>query len=535
MKESLFIQFVMALWPKLALFITTKVNNGKQLTYLHKTMLNPVFSVDQKWEGTSANTVYVAADMVAMDSPLPVKKRDSVATSNGKLPKVGMEKKRGETDINTLNLMEAQYQMAVNSGNETAAANQKRRIMQRLADDAVYCSVGIDEKNEANFLTALSDGVIAVEDEDNTGTALRVDFGYDKFPGNHFGVEVLGHIGRDDIERVIDKANAHGDTITTIAIALSTYRAMRKERWARELVASSKGQMFDENTTLSVPNPEAFDEAFAAEFGGIRFLKIDRTVVFEKNGKRNPVKPYNANKLVFLTTEMVGSLVWGTLAEANHPVDGVEYQVVDDYKLISKYSTTGPLIEHTDGQALVIPVIENVDQIYTIDIQNAYVVDEDAEEADTYDSYITIDGKKYTKSEVIAAYNALGKNFNVESNISDANLMKAINALSDKMEAKLFKGLVYWPIVNPALLEFAKTEDATGKTVAVTTNDNENIASATVDAGDAAWITPTIDGKTITIKVAANSVDSAPARTGTVTLTIGERTAEITVKQAANA
>lgn len=174
MQESLFIQFIMALFPKLSLYVTTKVNNGKPMTYLHKTMLEPVYSADQKWEGTSANTVYVAADMVAMDSPLPVKKRDSIATSNGKLPKIGMEKKKGETDINTLNIMNAQYQSLVAGGNAQAAASQRQRIIQRFANDAVYCSVGIDEKNEANFLTALSDGVMAVPDDENTGTALRV-------------------------------------------------------------------------------------------------------------------------------------------------------------------------------------------------------------------------------------------------------------------------------------------------------------------------------------------------------------------------
>lgn len=422
----------MALFPKLSLYVHTKVNNGKPMTYLHKTMLEPVYSADQKWEGTSANTVYVAADMVAMDSPLPVKKRDSIATSNGKLPKIGMEKKKGETDINTLNIMNAQYQSLVAGGNEAAAASQRQRIIQRFANDAVYCSVGIDEKNEANFLTALGDGVMAVPDEENTGTALRVSFGYDKFPGNHFGVEVKGHISRDDIERVLDKANADGVSITTIVIALSTYREMKKERWARELVADSKDMAYNENTTLPIPNAAAFDEAFATEFGGIEFLKIDRTVYFEKNGKRTPVKPYNADKLVFLSSTQVGSLVWGTLAEVTNPVNGVNYQILDQYKLISEYSTTKPLIEHTTGEALVIPVIENVDMIYTIDKSNAYEVDETAEAADTDDEFITINAKKYSKTEVAAQLTTMG--YKTSATSQDATIMKKVNALSDEEE-----------------------------------------------------------------------------------------------------
>lgn len=422
----------MALFPKLSLYVNTKVNNGKPMTYLHKTMLEPVYSADQKWEGTSANTVYVAADMVAMDSPLPVKKRDSIATSNGKLPKIGMEKKKGETDINTLNIMNAQYQSLVAGGNEAAAASQRQRIIQRFANDAVYCSVGIDEKNEANFLTALGDGVMAVPDDENTGTALRVSFGYDKFPGNHFGVEVKGHISRDDIERVLDKANADGVSITTIVIALSTYREMKKERWARELVADSKDMAYNENTTLTIPNAAAFDEAFATEFGGIEFLKIDRTVYFEKNGQRTPVKPYNADKLVFLSSTQVGSLVWGTLAEVTNPVNGVNYQILDQYKLISEYSTTKPLIEHTTGEALVIPVIENVDMIYTIDKSNAYEVDETAEAADTDDEFITINAKKYSKTEVAAQLTTMG--YKTSATAQDATIMKKVNALSDEEE-----------------------------------------------------------------------------------------------------
>lgn len=440
MQESLFIQFIMALWPKLSLYVKTKVDNDQPRTYLHKTMLTPVYSADQKWEGTSANTVYVAADMVAMDSPLPIKKRDSLSTSNGKLPKIGMEKKKGETEINNLNIMNAQYQAMVASGNNVAAASHRQRIIQMFANDAVYCSVGIDEKNEANFLTAISEGVMAVPDDENTGTALRVSFGYEKFPGNHFGVQEKGHISREDIERVISKADRDGVTITTIMMSLSAYREMKKERWARELVADSKDIPYNDETKLSVPNASAFDEAFATEFGGIQFMKIDRTVHFEKNGKRTPVKPFNENRMVFLSNTMVGSLVWGTLAEVTNPVPGVKYQTIDQYKLISEYSTTKPLIEHTTGESLVIPVIENVDQIYTIDKTNAFEVNEEAEKIDAEDKFITIGGKKYNKADVIAQLKVL--KVSIKANASDETVVKAVNGLSDEDEATLLSSIV---------------------------------------------------------------------------------------------
>lgn len=370
MNESLFIEFVKSIWPKLALYIKEKVNNGKELTYLHKTMLRNVYSADQKWEGTSANTTFVSADVVAMDSPLPPKKRDAIATSNGTLPKIGMKKVLRETQINAINIMRARLTMA---DTPEAKKAEKARILERLTDDALACSVGIDERNEANFLEALAEGVIVVEDVENTGVGVRLDYGY--LTENMFGVDTVNSISKESIERVIDAADSKGISFTRIAIALSTYKKMRQEQWAKELVASYKGLTYTASTKLPVPTANDFDEAFADEFGGITFLKIDRSVIVEKNGQRTPYKPFSANKLVFLTTEEVGSLVWGTLAEATNPVAGVVYSTVDQYKLIAKYSKTDPLQEFTSGQAIVAPVIENVEQIYVLDMNTKYTAE----------------------------------------------------------------------------------------------------------------------------------------------------------------
>lgn len=422
MKESLFIEYMKKIFPKLQTIIE-KINGKRNqtLTYLHKTMLRKEYSADQKWESASVNTTYVAADMVAMDSPLPPKARDSVAHANGTLPKVGMKKILRETQINTINIMKAQGASFTNIAN-------------KLTNDAVACSVGIDEKNEANFLTALSDGVVVVEDENNTGTGLRIDYGY--LPQNCFGVEVSGDISSDDIKRVIAKADADGNSITTIALALSTYNKIRQTQWAKELVANYRGQTFDSNTKLPVPTATLFDEAFADDNNGITFLKIDRTIISEKNGKRNPYKPWNANKLIFLTTQEVGALVWGTLAEVTNPVQGVVYSTVDEYKLISKYSKNDPLQEFTSGQALVLPVIENVDQIYSLDISEAQTVDTTAEGTDASDEKITIWGKTYTKSNFVTEYNKISGE-NLGAKVLDADLIAAVNKLSDYKENKL--------------------------------------------------------------------------------------------------
>lgn len=438
MKESIFIQFVKALWPKLNLYVKEK-ETPKKRTYLFKTMLRKVYSPDQKWEGTSAKTTYVAADMVAMDSPLPIKSRPTVATSNGKLPKVGMKKKLQETDINNINIMKAHLALATT---EEAKATERRRIFAKLADDGTACSVGIDEKTEMNFLSGLSNGVILVEDEDNTGTGLRVKFGY--LPANTFGTITKGELSREDFENVNDKADADGNAIIKVMMAKSKLGEIRRTRWAKELAADYSEKTYTDETNLPVPSVKSFTAAFEEEFG-YAIETVDRTVVTEKNGKKKNVKPWNKDRLVFLCQEEVGSLVYGTLAEATNQVQGVQYATIDDYKLISRYSHNEPSLEEvTSGQALVLPVIEDVDQIYVIDCSESKSaeVDTEAEAQDSGDVYVTVNGVKYNKQELIAQLKTYGAS--VKTNSSDATVIAAYNALSDEQEAELKANL------NPA-------------------------------------------------------------------------------------
>lgn len=424
MVQSQFMEDIRKIFPRLQNVVDTvngKRNGDNKRTYLHKSMLRKVYSADQKWSNAAVNTTYVAADMVSMNSPLPIKSRDAIAHANGSLPKIGMKKIMFESDINAVNIMKAQGAEWTNIAN-------------KLTSDPIACSVGIDEQNEANFLTGLSNGIVAVEDENNTGTALRINFGY--LPENCFGVETQNELTLDDIKRVLAYADNNGDTIITICIALSTYNKLRQTQGAKELVANYRGQTFDSNTKLPVPTASLFDEAFADDNNGVAFLKIDRSIISEKNGKRKPYKPWNQNKLIFLTTEEVGALVWGTLAEKTNPVEGVVYSTVDEYKLISRYRTTEPFTETTSGQALVLSVIENVDQIYSLDISESQAVDTSAETSDSTDVKITIWGNTYKKPEFVKEFNKItGKN--LASTIADDKLIAAVNRLNDFDEAKL--------------------------------------------------------------------------------------------------
>ena len=315
-----------------------------------------------------------------------------------------------------------------------AQGGQVEEIRRRLVQDPVFCSVGIDERNEYAFLSGLSNGYVAVKDEDTPDALMRLRFDYpDK---NKFGVaDVAEGLTVDDLKNVIAAADGNGDSIQQFWIAKSAYDALRKTRGAKELVATYNGQTYTQSTDLPVPTSGRFNEAFADETGGVTFRVIDRSVVLEKNGRRNSVKPWNANMVIGTCTEMIGALVYGRLAEQTNPVEGVTYQTIDTYKLIAQFSKTDPLREFTTGQAYVLPVIENVDQIYQIDVTEGQVVDTTAEAADTNDTYVTVWGDKYTKSSFITTMKAQG--IKIATNATDAAVIKAINALNTAEENAL--------------------------------------------------------------------------------------------------
>lgn len=417
MNSSLFLKYVLSFFPILKTLIE-KINGKRknELTYLHKdtSILRRVYSTDNKWEADTVDTSYVAADYVAIDSPVPLKARDRISVANGKLPKMGMKKHLKESEILALRMMEVQ-------GGQTA------EIRRKLAQDPVSCSVGIDERNEYALLYGLSNGYVAVRDDDNPKELLRISYQY--LEDNKLGINSTKEgLTVDDLKNAIDRAASDGNTIIQFWIAKTAFDSLKKTQGAKELVATYNGQSYDSNTKLPTPTTSKFQEAFEDETG-VTFRIINRTVRLEEDGVRRSVKPWNKNMVIGVCNTMIGALVYGQVAEATNRVNGVTYQQID-YKLISQYSTTDPLMETTAIQAYCLPVVEDVDTIYQIDLtveDPTIEVDDEKEALDTSDEKVTIADKTYKKADAITGLNALGAS--LANNASDAEIIAAYNEL----------------------------------------------------------------------------------------------------------
>ena len=355
MEKSLYFELVQKYFPQLVTSIVERLNEKRvnQLSYLFKERLIPSFSADGRWASVLAEYNRVAADVVALDSELPLKSRDSIETASGEIPKLGMKLYLTEKQMKDIDSMIAQG----------LPLNQ---ILNKVFNDLPRCIEGVWERLEDMFLSGLSTGVAL--SAHNNGTGVRVNYNY--LAANKFGVAAQWANKETatpltDMQKVFDKALADQNVITDIWMDDVALRNFYASKEVREQYA------FNNNVTVGAGTVPVLDfekagQVLQTKFG-VTLHRVARTIKTELNGKKNNHTPWQQGMVVFTCDEMLGSLVWTNTAEATRPVGGVQYQSADDYILLSKYSKNDPLREFTSSQAMVVPIIDNVDRIYTLD------------------------------------------------------------------------------------------------------------------------------------------------------------------------
>lgn len=358
MEQSLFFQYVQKYFPQLVVSIVEKLNDKNQTTlpYLYKDLLSPSYSVDGRWESISGEYNRVAADVVTMDSPLPLKSRDSLSRASGNLPKVGMELFLNEKQMSDIDAMINQG-LSINT------------ILQKIFEDTPRVISGVYERMEAMFLEGFSTGV-ALADSNNAGAGVRIDYGY--LDSHKFGVakawseNATTATAIDDIEKVVKKATEDGNRIVKAYADRFWFDNFCKNEQARQQFAFGQGFVGSNVPNLSY---EQVSAVMQNRFG-FSIELVDRVVKTEANGVKTVNRPWAEGTIVFVCDTQVGNLVWTRPAEMNHPVSGVSYETADDYILVSKYRVNRPALrEYTASQARVLPVISNPDRIYTLNIK----------------------------------------------------------------------------------------------------------------------------------------------------------------------
>jgi len=351
-EQSQFVKYIQKYFTGFVAKVTKTLNGeDKAPLYLHKSMLTPKQSLDGKWTSITSDNQNVAADVVAMDSPLPLKLRPSLSTASGDIPKLGMEMKMNENQLDQLDTM-------------VAKQAEDADIVVELFDDAKRALVGIEEQKEYLFLRGLSSG-IALTDSENVGTGVRVDFGY--LAENKAGVPVVWSSVNatpiSDLNTLISVADGKGKTISYVMMDKVSFNNARKTTEARNLYATSIGNF---GTTQPIPSYDQFLDTWQAD-AKVSIIIVDRSIKFEKDGVKKTVKGWDEGKVILLTDNNVGSLVWKRVVEDKHRSKAIEYRNGEFGTLLSMYVTHKPFGEWTDVQARQLPVITNVSDIFQLD------------------------------------------------------------------------------------------------------------------------------------------------------------------------
>lgn len=355
--KSIFLGFVEKYFAPVVRKVTETINGKKgEEQLLHTTMLTEEYSPDLKWEATEVQGSIVAADVVSLDSRLPLKKRAAISQAVGKIPKVGLKFRKDESDITAINIMQA-----TNADEGAIAA--------KIMNDVPRAVGGVRHLVEVMFQKALSTGELLVGADATQGTGVRATYNY--LPEHIFHC-TAGVWGTDtekpieDIEQIFDKAGEDGNSLALVLLSKSRLDMIRKSKDGKLLVANNNGQTVTSIDTLGKPTRTAMLEALGAEFGAT-FRVVDSSFLIEDaDGTRRSIKPWEQANIVGLTTDKVGRLVYGRLAEETNPVDGVAYQKSGSFILVSKFANNEPLEEFTAAQAFVLPVIDGGNSVYVL-------------------------------------------------------------------------------------------------------------------------------------------------------------------------
>lgn len=354
MNESLYFEYVKKFFPQLVISVVERLNGKRAatLTYLYKDLLTPTFSADGRWSSVLAEYSRVAADVVSLDSELPLKSRDSLETASGDIPKMGMKLYLTEKQMKDIDAMVAQ-------GYPWAMIAQKVFVDTRRVIEAIY------ERIEDIFLSELSTGIGL--SERNNGQGIRINVGY--YEDNKFGVEKDwaedAATPLDDIQKLVDKSINDQNVILDCYADDTALNKLYKSTQVRAQYAFDTGTTVVAGSTVPVLDFDKLAQIFLTKWG-IRLHRVARKVKTEINGVKKNHSPWKQGALVFTCDEKLGSLVWTNVAEATRPVQNVAYETADDFILVSKYSLVDPLREFTSSQAMVVPIVNNVDRIYAL-------------------------------------------------------------------------------------------------------------------------------------------------------------------------
>lgn len=408
-------------FPATAKYYYEEINGSKDAPkYLHSEMLTEEYSDDMTYESISGKFTRITADVVAFGSPAPIKTRGSISSAKGNIPKLSLKLILDEKDMNTV------INLAGKKG-------LKKQLAEKIFSDTETVIYGIKERIEQAHLLGFSGGVTIIPDEQNVGTGIRINYNIPK--ENQLNAESNWSSSNakpiDDIKRVLKEARSRGqypDTIWMDSNILGNLfnNSQIKSQFAFNMnfVGSDVPMLDEEQVKILLKRSLK-----------LTLRVVDRSFEHEKDGKITTSEGWTPNMVVFTKGTKVGSLAYSRLAETVFKVKNVHYAEPNNYILVKQDGATDPVSLRTAGEAIVIPVLQNVHSLFYLDSEGA--ADDEQTEGDENFDY---NGEVYNVEVVKAALKTVDGRINVEK-MTDKQLLAKINTLNAEQLAKFEEAL----------------------------------------------------------------------------------------------
>lgn len=321
--------------------------------YLQDRILGKDFSVTGEWASITEDNSNVMAYVVDMDSPFPRISQNAVSVNKGLIPKIAAELAFTETDLTAINTM-----LALNPD------KNRVQVIQKIFKPLKTLYKAQKERLEYMLKQGLSTGVAYADASNNTGSGVAVDFGFkaeNKFNASVVWGQPTATPLKDITDTVLAKAEQDGVQIVKAYMNQSTFNLIANDDQAKALVYPDvKSVQMQFATPL-----DKLNTALLAQFGFvIEIVKGKSTLIHD--GKKVVVDGWKDGMISFATESEVGSLVWARLAEDEDRVDGVDYELAEEFILLRKYKTVYPnYAEYDASQSRSLCVLKN--NIYLLD------------------------------------------------------------------------------------------------------------------------------------------------------------------------
>lgn len=324
--------------------------------YLFMQMAPEKLTGTLSWNASDVKGAVAMADVVSMDSQIPLKKRQSIRLASGDIPKLGVSYALKESDIKNI-------QVIVASGASTA------QVAKELLDNVPNAVTGILDLIETMWLKALSTGATEIGSPDLEGQTIRADFGVPEEnnikPATKWGQS--GATPLKDIQSIFDKAEAGNKSIGAVLIDRKTLDALRNSEDGKILYGRYKGLATNVKNIATGTRAELL-EALQGEFE-VPFYSVNNTAfnVQKEDGTVEAIKPWTEGNIVAIPSfASAGTLFYSPLVEETRPLEGVITAKPNNYTLLQSYSEVNPYREVLTATAFAFPALNNGSSVYIL-------------------------------------------------------------------------------------------------------------------------------------------------------------------------